>query len=147
MSETTNVELAALAIKRSKRWLRGALRALEDERWDDVVYSSQMAVEQASKAVLMAFGIEYPKEHDVSIAFKQIGKIKGVSSWFLAMLDELALNISELAELRGLAGYGYEKGLDAQYFKDYAPKAYQMGKRHYEVCSKLLFELYGIKPS
>lgn len=94
---------------------------MEDERWDDVVYSSQMAVEQAFKAVLIAFGIEYPKEH-VSAAFKQISKIEGVPSWFLAMLDELASNIFELAELRGLAGYGYEKGLDAQYFKDYAPK-------------------------
>ncbi len=145
MDNTTNIDLAASALKRSSRWLKGAFRALEDERWDDVVYSSQMVVEQSSKAVLIALGIEYPKEHDVSAAFKQISRIEGIPEWFILMLNDLANNISELAELRGLAGYGYEKGLDVEYFKDYAPKAYEMAKKHYEACAKLLFELYNIK--
>ncbi|MBS7637946.1 HEPN domain-containing protein [Candidatus Bathyarchaeota archaeon] len=144
MSGTTNIDLARSALKRGGRWLRGALRAVEDERWDDVVYSSQMAVEQASKAVLIALGVEYPKEHDVSTAFKEISRIKGVPEWFVKIIDDLACNISELAELRGLAGYGYEKGLDAEYFKDYAPIAYERAKKHYEACARLLFELYDI---
>ncbi|MEM2920809.1 MAG: HEPN domain-containing protein [Candidatus Bathyarchaeia archaeon] len=144
MSSTTNVDLATYALKRGIRWLKGALRALEDGRWDDVVYSSQMAVEQASKAVLIAFGIEYPREHDVSIAFKQISSIKNVPTWFLSILQSLTNNISDLAELRGMAGYGYEKGLDAEYFKEYAPKAYEMAKKHCEACAKLLFELHNI---
>jgi len=45
LGSTTNVDLATSALRRSARWLRSASRALEDERWDDVVYSSQMAVE------------------------------------------------------------------------------------------------------
>ncbi|MEM2850175.1 MAG: HEPN domain-containing protein [Candidatus Bathyarchaeia archaeon] len=145
MNRLTNIDLATSAIKRGKRWLRGAFKALEDERWDDVVYSSQMAVEQVSKAVLMALGIEYPREHDVSAVFKRVSKIEGIPTWFLSILDELASNISELAEIRGLAEYGYEKGLDADYFKDYAPLAYEKARRHYEACAKLLFELYGVK--
>ncbi|MEM2209881.1 MAG: hypothetical protein QXM32_06595, partial [Nitrososphaerota archaeon] len=75
----------------------------------------------------------------------QISKIKNIPTWFLSILDELANNISELAEIRGLAGYGYEKGLDAEYFKDYAPIAYEKAKKHYEACAKLLFEIYGIR--
>lgn len=144
MDETTNVDLASSALKRSGRWLKGAARALEDGRWDDVVYSSQMTVEQASKAVLIALGIEYPRAHDVSAAFKQISKIRDVPRWFSSILQELAGNISELAELRGLAGYGYEKGLDAEYFKEYAPKAYEKAKKHYESCARLLSELHHI---
>lgn len=144
MGSTTNVDLAVSAIRRSSRWLKGALRALEDGRWDDVVYSSQMAVEQASKSVLIALGIEYPREHDVSAVFKQIPRIKNVPKWFSSMIPQLAENISELAELRGLAGYGYEKGLDADYFKDYAPKAYEMAKKHYEACARFLSELYNV---
>ena len=130
MNNTTNIDIAISALKRSSRWLKSAYRALEDERWDDVVYSSQMTVEQSSKAVLIALGIEFPKEHDVSIAFKQISNKKNIPSWFLSMLNELVNNISELAELRGLAGYGYEKGINAEYFKDYAPKAYEMAKKN-----------------
>jgi len=103
-----------------------------------------MAVEQSSKSVLIALGIEYPREHDVSIAFKQISKKKNIPKWFLSMIDELANNISELAEIRGLAGYGYEKGINSEYFKDYAPRAYEKAKKHYEACARLLFELYGI---
>ncbi|MBS7612434.1 HEPN domain-containing protein [Candidatus Bathyarchaeota archaeon] len=144
MNKLTNIDLATSALKRSKRWLRGAFKALEDERWDDAVYSSQMAVEQVSKAVLIALGIEYPREHDVSAIFRRISKIEGVPTWFLSILDELTTNISELAELRGLAGYGYEKGLDAEYFKDYAPIAYEKARKHYESCAKLLFELYDV---
>lgn len=141
---STNISLAAAALRRSARWLKGALRALEDERWDDVVYSSQMAVEQASKAVLMALGIEYPMEHDVSAVFKQISRIENVPEWFSSTIPRLAKNISELAELRGLAGYGYEKGLDADYFKAYAPEAYEMAREHYDACAKFLLELYGV---
>jgi HEPN domain-containing protein len=144
LDETTNVDLASSALKRGGRWLKGAARALEDGRWDDVVYSSQMTVEQASKAVLIALGIEYPRAHDVSAAFKQISKIRDVPRWFSPILQELAGNISELAELRGLAGYGYEKGLDAEYFKEYAPKAYEKAKKHYEACARLLSELHHV---
>jgi len=144
LSSTTNIDLAASAIRRSARWLKSASRAMEDERWDDVVYSSQMAVEHASKAVLIALGIEYPKGHDVSAVFKQVSRIENVPGWFSSIVPELANNISELAELRGLAGYGYEKGLDADYFKDYAPKAYEMARKHYEACVKFLSELYGV---
>lgn len=144
MSEVTNVKLAVSAFKRAGRWLMSAFRALEDGRWDDVVYSSQMAVEQSSKAILIALGIDYPKEHDVSIAFKSISKFKNIPKWFIDLIDDLSNNISELAELRGLAGYGYEVGIDADYFKDYAPIAYEKAKKHYDLCLKLLRELYNL---
>ena len=68
----SNVGLAEAGIGRAGRWLQGASRALEDERWDDAVYSSQMAVEQSAKAVLIALGIDFPKEHDVSIVLSLI---------------------------------------------------------------------------
>jgi len=144
LDSTTNIDRAASALRRSARWLRSASSALEDERWDDVVYSSQMAVEQSSKAVLIALGIEYPREHDVSAVFKRISRIENVPEWFSSIVPELANNISELAELSGLAGYGSEKGLAADYFKGYAPKAYEMARKHYEACAKFLSELYGV---
>ncbi|MEM0459851.1 MAG: HEPN domain-containing protein [Thermofilaceae archaeon] len=66
MSNATTLDLARAALRRAKRWLQGARRALEDGRWDDAVYASQMAVEHSAKGVLIALGIEFPKVHDVS---------------------------------------------------------------------------------
>ena len=58
-----------------------------------MVYSSQMAVEQASKAVLLVLGVGYPRGHDVSAALRMVPGVKGVPGWFKSMVD-------------GLAGYG-----------------------------------------
>ena len=142
-SSLSTKDLAKAALERSRRWLQGAKRALEDKRWDDVVYASQMAVEQCSKAVLIAFGIDYPKEHDVSPVFRKLAE-KKLPQWFLSMLEELSENISELAKLRGLAGYGFEVGVGAEYFRDYAPEALSKASKQVDACAKLLKELFGV---
>ena len=138
----SNIGLAKAGIERAGRWLQGALRALQDERWDDAVYSSQMAVEQSAKAVLIALGIDFPKEHDVSIVFEALSKRIDISEWFRRKVPEIAKAIAELAEIRGLAGYGFEQGIGVEYFKDYAPKANKKAREVYEACSKLLKEAF-----
>ncbi|PCN50956.1 hypothetical protein B6U99_01725 [Candidatus Geothermarchaeota archaeon ex4572_27] len=137
----SRLEIAGRALARALRWLEGARRALEDGRWDDAVYSSQMAVEQSSKAVLLALGIEYPRRHDVSDLFAELGERGEVPGWFRERLGEMCRVIAELAGVRGLAAYGYEEGLDAEYFRDYAPRALEAAEAHVELCRRLLREL------
>ena len=142
MTGVSNIELAYKALARARRWLQSAFRALEDERWDDVVYSAQMAVEQSSKGVLIALGIDYPREHDISDVFSELRNREDLPKWFRDLILDMSRSIAELAELRGLAGYGYEKGIDVDYFKDYAPEAYSIAKDHVDICEKLLNELF-----
>jgi len=137
-----NMELARAGIERAGRWLQGASRALEDERWDDAVYSSQMAVEQSAKAVLIALGIDFPKEHDVSIVFEDLAKRLDMPEWFRSKVPEIVKAVAELAEMRGLAGYGFEQGIGVEYFKDYAPEAFKKAREVHEACSKLLRETF-----
>jgi len=59
-------DVAKKGLERASMWLGGAEVASDEERRDDVVYSGQMAVEQASKAVLFALGVDFPRQHDVS---------------------------------------------------------------------------------
>jgi len=138
----SNVGLAEAGIGRAGRWLQGASRALEDERWDDAVYSSQMAVEQSAKAVLIALGIDFPKEHDVSIVFEDLAKRLDMPEWFRSKVPEIVKAVAELAEMRGLAGYGFEQGIGVEYFKDYAPEAFKKAREVHEACSKLLREAF-----
>jgi len=136
----SNIELAQAGVERAGRWLQGASRALEDARWDDAVYSSQMAVEQSAKAVLIALGIDYPKEHDVSIVFEELAKRLDTPEWFRRKVSEIVKAVAELAEMRGLAGYGFEQGVGVEYFRDYAPEAFRKAEEVHEACSKLLRE-------
>ena len=138
----SNVGLAEAGIGRAGRWLQGASRALEDERWDDAVYSSQMAVEQSAKAVLIALGIDFPKEHDVSIVFEDLAKRLDMPEWFRRKVPEIGKAVAELAEIRGLAGYGFEQGIGVEYFKDYAPEAFKKAREVHDACSKLLTETF-----
>ena len=140
----SNIGLAEAGIERAGRWLQGASRALEDARWDDAVYSSQMAIEQSAKAVLIALGIDFPKEHDVSIAFETLAKRSDIPEWFRRKVPEIVKAVAELAEIRGLAGYGFEEGIGVEYFKDYAPEALKKAMEVHEACSKLLKESFKI---
>jgi len=137
--------LALSGLSRAARWLKGAERAFQDQRWDDVVYSAQMCVEQSTKSILLLLGIDYPKEHDVSDVFSELAGRKDIPEWFKENVPSVSRHVAELAGLRGLAGYGYEKGLDADYFKDYASEAFEAAKTTLSLCEKLVKQLYSIE--
>ncbi|MFQ6075820.1 MAG: HEPN domain-containing protein [Candidatus Bathyarchaeia archaeon] len=140
----SNVELAIAAIRRAGRWLQGAARAREDGRWDDVVYSSQMGVELSAKAVLIAFGIDFPREHDVSLVFDPLARRADIPRWFRDQVPAMSNTIAELAELRGVAGYGLERGIGVEYFKDYAPEALEAARNTHAACLRLLRQLFNV---
>jgi HEPN domain-containing protein len=42
-----------------------------------------------------------------------------------------------------MAGYGFEEGIDAEYFKDYAPEAVKKAENVLGLCSRLVRTLFG----
>lgn len=131
-------EIVVRALERAGRWLQGAERASEDRRWDDVVYGAQMCVEQAAKAVLLQYGIDYPKEHDVSDMVLSLAERVDVPVWFQKQVGKVAEVVAELAGKRGVAAYGYGEGIGVEYFKSYAPQALAQSRVVFEACRKLL---------
>ena len=130
------MELARLMVGRAERWLRSSQDALKGSRYDDAMYCAQMCSEQAAKAVLVLLGIEYPRVHDVSDAMKAVeAKLPG---WFRKKMDGVCSILTDLAKRRGEAGYGFEKGLDVSYFKDYAPGAVKKAKFVLGACKKFV---------
>jgi len=101
-----------------------------------------MAVEKSAKAVLIALGIDFPKEHDVGIVFGDLAKRLDMPEWFRSKVPEIVKAVAELAEVRGLAGYGFEQGIGVEYFRDYAPEAFKKAREVHEACSKLLREAF-----
>ena len=119
---------AELALQRAKRWLQSAERAMEDKRWDDVVYQSQMGAEQAVKGILLQIGLRFKRVHDVTDELSKLNETKFLSKKFLLKLPEIQKNLALLTEQRTNAGYGFEEELDVDEFKDAAPEALEMGK-------------------
>ncbi|OGS50856.1 MAG: hypothetical protein A3K65_06280 [Euryarchaeota archaeon RBG_16_68_12] len=130
--------IASLALGRARRWLQGARRALEDERWDDAVYAAQMASEHAAKAVLLALGIEFPKQHDVSEVFATIADRDGVPASLRRPVPGLADVLAELAAQRARAAYGFEMGLEPSDFRDSAPRAVDRGRKVVDFAARFL---------
>jgi HEPN domain-containing protein len=97
-----------------------------------------MSVEQSAKAVLLALGIDFPREHDVSPLLLRLRKRTGIPGWFRDELESMARTVSELAEQRALAGYGFEKGVDLETFRQLAPKALAQAKKIHSLCKRLL---------
>lgn len=95
-----------------------------------------MCAEQASKAVLGLLGVEYPKAHDVSDALKAVEA--RMPKWFKEKLDRICFILTDLAERRGLAGYGFEKGLDVSCFSGIAPKAVDQAEFVFESCKRFV---------
>lgn len=134
-----NLDTSKGAVERAFRWYQGAIRAYEDERWDDVIYSLQMSVEQALKAVLILFGIEYPKKHDVSTIYADL-KQKLIPEWFKEKIDNQVDILKDLVKLRGKASYGYVDGLKKDDFKEEASSFKDPVKDIIEECNNLIIE-------
>jgi HEPN domain-containing protein len=128
---------------RAKRWLEDAESALKKGNYDDATYLSQMSVETAAKAVLIALAIDYPKEHDVSGVFKKLLTKPSLPGWFYDEIPKISDAIRNLAEIRGLAAYGYEHGMTLEDFKEKAPEFVKMALSTYESLSKLIKEIFG----
>ncbi len=134
-----NFETSKGAIERASRWYQGAIRAYEDERWDDVIYSYQMSVEQALKAILILYGIEYPRKHDISKVYINLEK-KDIPKWFIDKIDFQMDVLKDLISLRGVSAHGYVDGITKDYFINDASQFKEPVKKVIEECIKLIDE-------
>ncbi|TFG24314.1 MAG: HEPN domain-containing protein, partial [Promethearchaeota archaeon] len=134
------------ALERAKRWYQGAVRAFEDRRWDDVIYSYEMAVEHALKAILILYGIEYPKKHDISIIYLSL-KNKNLPESFSKNIDTHAKILNLLVKKRGSAAYGYVEGININEFMKDAKDLKQDVEVILNQCEKLLNEFNKINKS
>jgi len=139
-----NSEITKIALKRARRWYQGAIRALEDKRWDDVIYNYEMAVEQALKAILILFGIEYPKKHDISSIFLNL-KNRDIPKFFSKKIDEYAKLLNILVNKRGPAAYGYTEGITKNDFKEDAKNLKSEVEKVLKDCENLLDEFTNKK--
>ncbi|MGQ9782339.1 MAG: HEPN domain-containing protein [Nitrososphaeria archaeon] len=102
-----NREMAIDYMERALRCLEEAELAFSKEDYAGTVRRSQESLELAVKSILRFSGIEYPREHDVSLILG--AERDRLPSCITNHLEEITQLSSELASLRGPAMYGYER--------------------------------------
>lgn len=144
MAEINSTKRSQFAIKRAQNWLESAKRGLEDKRWNDCVYNAQMASEHAIKAIFLWKGIHYKRIHDISELVRRLQDDPDLPAFFSEKIPQYAENIEELTELRNLAGYGFEEGIDNDYFETYAPTAFKWAEEIVKNVIRILDESHSL---
>jgi HEPN domain-containing protein len=141
-----NFKITKKALNRARRWYQGAIRAFEDERWDDVIYSYEMAVEQALKGILILYGIEYPKKHDISNLLLILEEME-VPDFFSKKIDNYAQILNILVKKCGPAAYGYVEGIKKEDFKEDAINLRPNVEEILENCERLFDQFIDKNPN
>jgi len=121
-------EIGHDAIESAKRWLNSARINASAGSYDAALYSLEMSVEIALKALLLSLGIEVPKTHSIGdLVIESVRDNKRLPKELAQNVDKIVGLFNSLAALRPVSGYIFEtksslKDLKVKYDK-YADEA------------------------
>lgn len=109
------------AIENAKDWLKTAEVAAGAGKYPQALYSLEMAVEIAFKAVLISIHVEMPKVHDTRKTVRVfLAGNKSIPKSFSERLDDFLVTFETLLKIRSLVGYGLETSAGKNEIKDLA---------------------------
>ncbi len=125
------------AIETAYDWLETAKITLKAKRYEQSIYSLEMSVEIALKAVLIELGVEVPKVHDIRyVAGSTLRGNSRVPKQFLKDLNGFLSDFDTLLRLRSATGYGFETGFDSPRLEKIARELFSKGERTVEACEE-----------
>lgn len=133
-----NRDWAEKAIRSSEREFRNAVRSLEDEDYAGALKYFQECTEYAVKAVLIAYGMDYPKVHAVGRFLYEIKE--KYPRWFLRQISSIADITDSLARGRPKFRYSYE--YPTEQFEATVKEIHPTVKKALENCRKLIRQLF-----
>lgn len=135
----TNKDRAEKAIRSAEREFRNAFMSLKDKDYAGALKYFQECTEYAVKAVLMAYGVDYPKMHEVGRFLHEM-KDK-YPEWFLKETQAIADVTDTLARGRPKFRYPYEHPAEEheKLVKEIRPTV----EKALEACRKLIKQLFG----
>jgi len=134
-----NKDRAEKAIKSAEREFKNAVRCLEDRDYIGSLKYLQECMEYAVKAVLIAYGVDYPKVHAVGRFLHEIEE--KYPQWFRKQIQTVVEVTDNLARGRPKFRYPYEHPPE-QYettAKEILPKV----EKALESCRKIIKQLFG----
>ena len=136
---TVNKDRAEKAIRSAEREFRSALTSLDDKDYAGALKYFQESTEYAVKAVLIAYGIDYPKVHAVGRFLHEIKE--EYPKWFLKEIQAVADVTDSLARGRPKFRYPYE--YPEEQYETIVKEIYPKAKKALESCRRLIKQLFG----
>jgi len=133
-----NKDRAQEAISNAEREFRNALASMKAGDHTGALKYFQECTEYATKAVLMAYGYDYPKIHEVGrflLAIRQ-----KFPPWFLREVGSIAQITDDLARGRPRFRYPYEH--PPEQYEATVKEVHPNVKRSLESCRRLVKELF-----
>ncbi|MFB0523399.1 MAG: HEPN domain-containing protein [Candidatus Bathyarchaeia archaeon] len=134
-----NRDRAEKAISSAERELRNAVRSLEDGDYAGALKYLQECTEYAVKAVLIAYGIDYPKIHAVGRFL--IETKEKYPKWFQEQIQAIADVTDSLARGRPKFRYPYE--YPAEQYETTVKEIFPKVKNALESCGNLIKQLFA----
>ena len=134
-----NRERAERAISNARREFENAVKSLEEGDYAGSLKYLQESMEYAVKAVLIAYGVDYPKIQAVGRILYELEE--KCPLWFLEEIEAIAEVTDNLARGRPRFRDPYEYPLEQ--YEAVARETFPKAKKALESCQKLIKELFS----
>ena len=137
------VEIAEKAIDTAESWISTAETMAEKKIYNTCLYSEEMAVEIALKAVLIAINIEPPKIHNIiEIVEKIIVNSQKISKDKREEIREIARSLlPELLGNKQTSGYTFNYNIDSETLEAIALKYLEPSKKAVSLCKNIIKQM------
>ena len=132
------IEIADEAIRTAESWIKTAETMLGERVYNTALYSEEMAVEIALKAVMLSIGIEPPKVHNIIESVEtNVLDSNNVPKKYKEELKEITRSLlPELLRNRQLSGYTFNYNINQKDLEKLAVKYLEASQKAVETCKK-----------
>jgi HEPN domain-containing protein len=139
-----NAGISAAAMASAERWLNSARINAKAGSYDTAIYSLEMSVEIALKALLLALGTDVPKSHAIGdLVLESVQGNRRLPKELVENAGSIVRLFNSLVSLRPVSGYAFEtksglKELRARYERHVGE-----AENAVELCGKAVSSILG----
>ncbi len=134
------IEIANEAIKTAESWIETAETMFKKGVYNTALYSEEMAVEIALKAVMLSSGVEPPKVHNIieTMETNVLNSRDFPKKYKEEIEDTTRSLLPELLRIRQMSGYTFNYNIERKELEKLAAKYLGTSKKAVETCKKIV---------
>ncbi len=135
------IDIAKGAIETAESWVKTAEEMLKVKVYNTSLYSEEMAVEISLKAVMLAFGIQPPKVHNIIESFETNIIDHGIlPKKYKEQLKNITRSLlPDLLRTRQISGYTFNFNISKDDMETLAIRYIDTAKNTVKICKEIIY--------